>query len=238
MLDPGLSTAQANRGKAYQENKDIWNAYQDYSEVIMCPGEISTEGLIELLFRRASLQYDSSLENDAYSEVIRLDRKNIEAYKARGHNLMLENDFAGARADFDMVVKLSPRDPASLISRAEFLYRISELKDAIADWRKTLEIDPNNEIAKGNLRHRLQDEEDKLNKFFPGGNEGEKLDFWHVKRAIKFEVFLFPIEKKKQLILKNINDRKVDFSLTSSTETELTKAGADDEVIQAIRRSN
>ncbi|MCB1025338.1 MAG: tetratricopeptide repeat protein, partial [Acidobacteria bacterium] len=162
-LDPILTRAQVNRGRAYEENKDVSNAYQDYSEVIECPGEIGDEELIELLFRRASLQYDFAHQNVDYSEIISRDPKNIKAYLERGNNLMLENHYTGARADFDMVVRIEPKNVDSYLARAEFLYKISEWKDAIADWKRILQIDPNNEIAKSNLSGRLKDEEEGLN---------------------------------------------------------------------------
>ncbi|MEZ5346930.1 MAG: tetratricopeptide repeat protein [Pyrinomonadaceae bacterium] len=237
ILDPTMARAQANRGKAHYENNDIWDAYYDYSEAIMCPIDLETEELIDLLFRRASLQNDNSLQNDDLTEIIRLDRNNIKAYEERGFNSMLDGNYKSARADYDMVVKIAPENVNSYISRAEFFYKSDEWKDAIADWRKTLEIDPDNKIAKNNLSNRLKSEEEGLNDIFSEETSAKKLSLFAISKALRHDVFLFPEAKKKEILLSNIKNRGLDFTLTGETEQELRKIGADDEIIQAIRKA-
>lgn len=226
-LNSGYALAHFNRGKAYKEKGDIAKAIMDYTEAINWHQDINTrddyyEYVEEFYLKRAEIQSDPILAIADYSEVIRRNRKNIQAYLERGHNYLLNNDFDSARADFNQAVKLAPNNVNTYISRAEYYYRLEDWNRAVADWKKVLEIDPNNERAKGNLGSRLEDEEEKLINTLSPEDEPGKMSFLTLKEALELKNYVLPAEKRKQIIIKYIKQKKVDFTLTNKIEDELS----------------
>lgn len=232
-----------HRGQAYAEKGDKAKAFQDYTEAISNHKYIDDRNdyydyLEQFHLKRAEIQTDHALAVVDYTKVINLNSKNIDAYIERGYSYYFDGDDASALKDFNQAVKLAPNNVNAYISRAEFFYKTADWNEAIADWRKILEIDPNNELAKGNLDSRLEDEENELiYKLSPDEEETGKMSLLTLENALKLESYLLPSEKRKQIMLKYIKERKVDFTLTSDIEKNLRKFNADDEIIKAIRES-
>ena len=63
-------------------------------------------------------EYDKSIAD--YTEAIRLDVKNAEAYKERGDVRLEKDDLENALADFNTAIKIDPKDADAFASAPTF----------------------------------------------------------------------------------------------------------------------
>ena len=77
-----------------------------------------------------------------FSEAIRLDNRNPEAYRRRGNLLAGMDDFAAAFADFESALALEPDNVAVLAARGFARFRQRDTDGAVSDYTEALRIDP------------------------------------------------------------------------------------------------
>jgi len=101
---------------------------------------------------RASVKMDMDKLDDAIldlNEAIRIDPKDSEAFRVRGEAKRLKNDLAGAMADDDQAVLLSP-DELAYVNRALVLRDKQDYTRAIADLDQAIVINPKSDLAYSN----------------------------------------------------------------------------------------
>jgi tetratricopeptide (TPR) repeat protein len=92
-------------------------------------------------------EFDAAVSD--FDRAIELEPRNAEYHRLRGYAHSQRKDHARAIADKTAVIELSPRPSASnYVVRAIEYERAGEIDKAIADYRKALEIDPDDNDAR------------------------------------------------------------------------------------------
>jgi tetratricopeptide (TPR) repeat protein len=135
-------------------------------------------------FLRASVKYDKGDYKGAvsdYTEVIRLDPKNADAYNNRGlakvmkiilpSELDTEVDNRGAIIDYNIAISINPKNAFFYNNRADAYRNLGKLKEAITDYSQAIKINPNFAEAyfeRGKAYSRLGDKISKTRDFTIG----------------------------------------------------------------------
>jgi tetratricopeptide (TPR) repeat protein len=77
-----------------------------------------------------------------YSEAIKLDPKNAEAYNNRANAHSLLGKYDDAVKDYDEAIKLDAKSAKIYVNRAVIKLRQGKNDDAQKDFKKALELDP------------------------------------------------------------------------------------------------
>jgi tetratricopeptide (TPR) repeat protein len=112
-------------------------------------------------FLRASSKYDQKDYDGAiadYTEVIKIDPNNADAYHNRGlaksnklycirreseNAMSCSTDYLGAIADYNKAIYINPRNTIFYSNRADAFRFIRKYQEAINDYTKAIEINPN-----------------------------------------------------------------------------------------------
>jgi tetratricopeptide (TPR) repeat protein len=90
-----------------------------------------------------------------YTQAIRLDPDNAEAYAWRGvvYGLFDNKNCDQAIADCTQAIRLIPNNSLGYLARSiVYQYQVGDLDLAIADFQTALRIDPNDEFTKDLLK--------------------------------------------------------------------------------------
>jgi tetratricopeptide (TPR) repeat protein len=132
-----------NRARAYDACHEWDRAIADFSKAIAIdpshPPSFSFRGTA-YLFRK-----DFELAIADFTETIRLGQAGAWDYVNRGTAKELKEDYDGAVQDFTRAIEIDSNDATNYACRASSLVkrkRSGDRERAIADYRKTLEIEP------------------------------------------------------------------------------------------------
>lgn len=127
------------------------------------PGDAAelAERLGDILSHAALAHFDrgnAHLENGEwaeaiadYSEFLRLNPKNSEAYKNRGHAFCQEGEYDEAIVDFTKVIQLNPQDSNAHCKRGFAQFKKGHFLKAIDDYNQAIRLDPQDAEAYCNL---------------------------------------------------------------------------------------
>ena len=98
------------------------------SRAIFNPSSINSRGNAHY----ANKDYDQAIGD--YSEVIRLDPKNVRALSNRGRAYYIKRDYGRATTDLTEAIRLDPNDPSLYTARANAYEATGEIDRADADF--------------------------------------------------------------------------------------------------------
>lgn len=88
-----------------------------------------------------------------YSEAIRVNPKNAQAWTDRGVQFRIKKEFKRAIEDHTRAIELDRNHKDAWFNRGNVYLEIGEKERAIADYRQALKINPRDEDARANLKH-------------------------------------------------------------------------------------
>ena len=94
-----------------------------------------------ILKNRAKVLSHMGRSDDAmkdYDKIIAMDSINSDAYFNRGYLRYIKGDSAGARADYDMLLRLKPDDPQSLLVMAVMYSNRGDYDESISFYNRLL----------------------------------------------------------------------------------------------------
>ena len=104
---------------------------------------------------QTTVQADPDQEGDcpisAYTEAIRSNPNNVEAYLGRGAAHLKASAFDNAISDFTKALELKPDNDSAYTSRGNAHYEKAEFHRAIADFVKATELNSRSAVAHCNL---------------------------------------------------------------------------------------
>lgn len=128
-IDPFYAYFYYNRGRVKEEMKDYQGAMYDYNEAIrLHTPDTDSYKLTE------SLNQNLTYQNRAISEDV-LDHISIRAYKRRAEIKLKLEDYKGAIADYNEVIRLNPTSPSTHNNRGEAKILSGALQDGLSDLR-------------------------------------------------------------------------------------------------------
>lgn len=87
----------------------------------------------------------------AYEKVLKIDKKNPDAYLGIIRTYTLKGDSAKAQETVNNALKVIPKNPKVLVASAFYSAENNKLDEAIVNYKKALEIDPANSSALSGL---------------------------------------------------------------------------------------
>jgi tetratricopeptide (TPR) repeat protein len=146
-LDPALTEAYYNRGRAYDLTGDYEQAIRDFDKVI----ELNPNLTEAYRARGRSYRESGELERaiDDFDAAIALDPDFADAYAGRGLAYSRLGDLEQAIQDYDKAIELRPEDAEAYINRGEVYFRLEDYAEAIEDWTKVIELAPTEVPAEG-----------------------------------------------------------------------------------------
>jgi len=91
-----------------------------------------------------------------YTEAIRLDPENAEAYINRGWAYFWEEDYDKAIADYTEAIRLEPTDAWKYNNRGDAYYEKEDYDKATVDYTEAIRLDPKNAYRKQKLEKAQQ----------------------------------------------------------------------------------
>ena len=145
-LDPKNAWAYAERGNLYKNRSELDHALEDLNEAIKLD---STYALA--YFSRGDVyrsKGDIARAMTDMNEALRLDPNYALAYFVRGRLSYMLGNAPAALEDFSKAIKLDDSQATSYFNRGVTYYVIGgHTADAIADFKKTAELDPKDAYA-------------------------------------------------------------------------------------------
>ena len=155
---PGASTrAEIERNlmaglKAHNE-KDYSMAIECYSQVLACDPELPIRAIV---FNHRGMAYfmqqQESLALSDFNRSFQCDKNNYRALNYRAMVLRRMGYVEPALESFTLSLELAPMQAEVYFLRAQTLVEIQEMERAIADLRKTLELEPQHKEAQSLLQ--------------------------------------------------------------------------------------
>ena len=145
-LDPKNAWAYAERGNLYRNRGDFDRALEDLNQSItLDPGYAFAHFLRGDLYRKRG---DLARAMEDMNETLRLDPNYPFAYFTRGRISFMLGNAPAALEDFGKAIKLNGDDTTAYFNRGVAYYVIGGRNaDAIADFKKTAELDPKDAYA-------------------------------------------------------------------------------------------
>jgi tetratricopeptide (TPR) repeat protein len=142
---PDFMQARKERASIYEEKGDYEKALADYDKLVEIVSD-STSKILEKAVRKAqaadalggAMEMTEALE--FYPEKIYFLRKRSEAYRSL-------HKYAEAMNDADYAIALAPGDALAVLQRGYVEFSMDHSADAIADFKKVLQIDPEEDTA-------------------------------------------------------------------------------------------
>jgi tetratricopeptide (TPR) repeat protein len=142
-LDPDLQTAWILRGRAlFASVSYVYEVSENFSSV----GTIST-GSVDISEEKKAV-YGRAIAD--FTQAIRLDPNNANAYTERGAAYADKGDSDRAIADFTQSIRLDPNDAVAYSNRGTAYDDKREHDRAIADYTQAIRLDPNYTMAYNN----------------------------------------------------------------------------------------
>ncbi len=179
-LNPEYVDAYVNRGNVYRRKGDFDRAIADHTKAIALNPNVAEAYYNRGLAYARKGEVDHAIVD--YDKAIALNPKDAAAYNNRGNAYKNKDDLDRAVADYDKAIKLNPKLalayynrglayeqkaqgfqlPDSYSGATDRLGRFTEgfllrrlqgdKEQAVADFRKALEINPSDQDAKDNLK--------------------------------------------------------------------------------------
>lgn len=80
-------------------------------------------------------------------------RMNVNKYAMMARSKMAKKDFQGALKDCEKAISENTRDINAYHCRADVYSKMGKKAEAFADYKKALEINPNDQVAKTKIRY-------------------------------------------------------------------------------------
>jgi tetratricopeptide (TPR) repeat protein len=139
-LDPDMASAWMLRGRAlFASVSKVYAVGENFSSVrtIVTAGSVVSE--------EKKAVYDRAIAD--FTQAIRLDPNNANAYRERGNAYSDKGDYDRAIADYNQALRLDPNLAAAYNTRGFAYYMKGDYDRAIADYNQALRINPNDAKA-------------------------------------------------------------------------------------------
>ncbi len=159
-LDPDYYRLPAIRGEIAQMEERNRDAANEYSAAINNLPAIPAEGpLYGIQLHMDLMQLDASLNNKAAAQQqLQIAQTQIDALDERGTDRapflrlralikMNTGDLEGAQKDAMEAISIHPQDPNNLQLGGDVLMKMGHIEEAIATYKKVLDVDPTNRFA-------------------------------------------------------------------------------------------
>jgi tetratricopeptide (TPR) repeat protein len=137
---PFAASIRHNRGALKQDMGDLDGALADYDEALRIDPNHSSTYVNRGAARKDAGDLDGALA-DLEEGLTRLPRQEATILHKRGGVRVLQNDFAGAVADYDRALALEPENVLFYISRGNARYHLREAR-GVLDYRMAFRINP------------------------------------------------------------------------------------------------
>jgi len=155
----GRSKAIENYSKqtAIAEQKgDYAKAIKEFNKIVFLEKIVPFNSRITSAYiYRGRLYFNNGNVNQALEDLnaaIKIDKKSPEAHFGIGLIRLQEGDLKEAEKEFTLVIKERPKWIEPYLSRQVAYRKLGEKDKAMADLKKVLEIDPENEAAKNAMK--------------------------------------------------------------------------------------
>jgi tetratricopeptide (TPR) repeat protein len=101
----------------------------------------------QALVLRAQLAEDDAARLADYNEAVRLDARNIQAWRGRGMYYLAHGESAKAVDDFLKLLELDSSDPGALQAAATALSSVKRLDEALTYVNKAIELEPDSAVG-------------------------------------------------------------------------------------------
>ncbi|MEH2157225.1 toll/interleukin-1 receptor domain-containing protein [Nostoc sp.] len=135
--------------------------------------------------------------SEDYTEAIKIDPKNINAYIKRGHARHFLKDYQGAIKDYTQAIKIDPKNVNAYIKRGDAQYSIKKYQAAIDDYSKAIRLSPDSVDAYRNrgfvYENNLQNKQEAIKSY-------QKLATLYKKQGAtdKYKETIYKIQKLQQ----------------------------------------
>jgi tetratricopeptide (TPR) repeat protein len=140
-------------GLKAHNDKDYRTAIECYTHVLACDPELAIRAIV---FNHRGMAYfmqqQESLALSDFNRSYQCDKNNYRALNYRAMVLRRMGYVEPALESFTLSLELAPAQAEVYFLRAQTLVEIDEIDRAIADLRKTLELDPQHREAQNLLQ--------------------------------------------------------------------------------------
>jgi tetratricopeptide (TPR) repeat protein len=141
-LEPNLAAAYMLRGRAlYASVSKVYKQEENFSGVDV----ISTDGKASADQIRV---FDQAIAD--FTQALRLDPDNANAYNERGSAYAAKGDYDQALADYNQAIRLDPNDTHAYNNRGLAYAKKKDYDRAIADYNQAIRLNSNNAAAYNN----------------------------------------------------------------------------------------
>ncbi len=115
----------------------------------------------------------SDAEIDAFSEMIRLNPNDAQAYQKRGKIYAAREFYNQAIEDYNQSLTLDPNNYHTYNYRGTAYYRLENYQQALADYNQAISLNPDFALAyynRGYVRQKLADKQGAIDDFRQGAN--------------------------------------------------------------------
>jgi tetratricopeptide (TPR) repeat protein len=153
--DAQLARLYSNRGAGYAAKKDWDHALADYTAAISIDptNNVAYYNRGDAWYRKGKLS--QAIED--FSNALRLNPSFSQARMARAVVFLATKDFAHALADTDEMVSLDPHSALASETRAYVLKSMGRRDEAIAEYRKALELASNSRQLRVEIESALKE---------------------------------------------------------------------------------
>jgi tetratricopeptide (TPR) repeat protein len=139
-LDPQYIEAFNNRGLAYYDLVNYYEAIQDYSKAIeLNPQAVEAYANRGVAFNKLG-KYDEAFRD--YNKAIELDPQYVDAYINRGIFFKDRGNYNAALRDYNKAIELNPHDFDAYVDRGNAFCGQGNYYEAIRDYSKAIELNP------------------------------------------------------------------------------------------------
>jgi len=150
-LDPNNTLAMDNKGDVYFTLEKYDEALKSYTEALKIdPGQIDP------WINKGNIYFNRGSYNDAltcYDKVLGIDPDYYLALYNKGLVYLKQEEYDMSINCYDKALKIKPKDASSWNDKGVAFERLGKDKEAIQCYEKAVEYDPDNTIAKGNLKN-------------------------------------------------------------------------------------
>jgi tetratricopeptide (TPR) repeat protein len=111
---------------------------------------------LSIAYQNRGYQFGRKNETDAaiadYSEAIRVNPSNAQAWTNRGARLQRKKEYQRAIDDHTQAIRLDPNHKDAWYNRGNVYQEMGNKERAIADYKEALRVNPNDDDARTNLR--------------------------------------------------------------------------------------
>jgi tetratricopeptide (TPR) repeat protein len=122
---------------------------------IIRAGKESQENL-SIAYQNRGYQFGRKNDTESaildYSEAIRINPRNAQAWTNRGARLQRKKEYQRAIEDHTQAIRLDQNHKDAWFNRGNVYHEMGETQRAIADYRQALRVNPNDEDARVNLK--------------------------------------------------------------------------------------